>query len=96
MAAAIPMMARAAMIGTAVKSEKTLIMTSAAVMLASLGGVITHSYTADHIKRSSCDMSNDKKLQDAYKWAWSSALISTGVMVATGLIVGVVIFKKAK
>lgn len=77
-----------------VKDRKTLAIASTVVMLASFAGMVTSAYTADHIKRSSCDMSKDDKLQKAYKWAWSSAVLAAGVTVAAGVVFAATALKK--
>lgn len=64
-----------------IKSSPTLTGTTVAVMAIAFAGMVTSAYTADHIKRSNSDLSNDENLQKAYTWAWSTALI-TGVLAA--------------
>jgi hypothetical protein len=57
------------------KNKKTLVMSVGAILLLAFASMVMSSYTADHIKRSSCDMSKDTKLHDAYKWSTGAAVL---------------------
>ena len=67
-----------------VKSRGMLTASIGVVLLLAFAGMVTAAYTADHIKRSSCDMTKDEMLTSAYKWSVGSAVISALVAVAMG------------
>jgi hypothetical protein len=89
-----PALLVAKQMATNARERKTLAVASTVVLLASFAGMVTSSYTADHIKRSSCDMTKDEKLQKAYTWAWSSAVLAAGVTVAAGVVFAATVLKK--
>lgn len=68
------------------KKHSHLTLAVSVVLLAAFGGMVTAAYTADHIKKSSCDMTKDAKLKDAYKWSTSSAVLSGVVTLAMALV----------
>jgi len=76
-----------------IKSSPMSLSVSVAVMVVAFAGMVTSAYTADHIKKSSCDMTKDANLKSAYKWAWSTAVI-TGVLSAG--MVGIVAWRVMK
>lgn len=80
------------------KSRKELIMSVGVVLALAFAGIVSCAYTADHIKKSKCDMSADPSLTTAYHWATGSAVLSTVLMLAmAGVLVKVGFFggKKA-
>jgi hypothetical protein len=67
---------------------------TAGVFLGSFGVMVTSAYTADHIKRSSCDMKQDQRLTNAYNWATGTALISgTAAIFSVGSLIYMIMKK---
>ena len=89
-AAAMMMAGRAAV---NLKQRKTIAIGAGIVLAASFVGMVTSAYTADHVKRSSCE-STDANLQKAYKWSWVSATVAAGSAVAAGAVLAAVMLKK--
>lgn len=50
----------------------------AAVCALTFAGMVSAAYTADHIKRSTCPMTDDK-VKNAYKWSWVTAVLAGSV-----------------
>lgn len=77
-----------------IKRSPVLMTTTIAVMAIAFAGMVTSAYTADHIKRSNCDVSKDPTLKSAYTWAWSTAVM-TGILAAgmAGVVVWTVLKK---
>lgn len=78
-----------------IKRSPTLMGTTFAILIVAFAGMVTSAYTADHIKRSNCDLSKDSNLNSAYTWAWSTAVL-TGLLTAgmAGIIVWTALKKK--
>jgi hypothetical protein len=70
------------------KNSKQLVSTVLVVLVIAFAGIVSCSYTADHIKKSKCSMSTDASLNDAYKWATGSAVVSALLTLA---LVGVLV-----
>ena len=73
------------------KNKGSLIMSVSVVLLIAFVGMVMSGYTADHIKRSSCDMSKDSMLNSAYKWSvWAAVLqaVLTLAMISVFIKVG--------
>lgn len=64
------------------KSRGQLVAGVGLILLFAFASMVSSGYTADHIKRSGCDMSKDAKLKDAYSWSTGSAVASAVVVVA--------------
>jgi sensor histidine kinase regulating citrate/malate metabolism len=64
------------------------------IMVVAFAGMVTSAYTANNIKRSTCDL-NEAHIKTAYKWAWTTAVI-TGFLSAgvAGLLVYTAMKKK--
>lgn len=58
-----------------VSANKSMMIGSAVVLAGAFAAMVTSAYTADHIQKSSCDRKKDAKLENAYKWSWSTAVI---------------------
>ena len=78
------------------KNKSHLTLSVGIIFLAAFSGMVTAAYTADHIKKSACDMTKDAKLKDAYKWATGSAVLSGLVTLTMGLVLFKVAYYKNK
>lgn len=76
-----------------IKNRKNAAMGAGIVLAASFAGMVSSAYTADHIKRSGCNMDTDKTMKEAYRSAWISALISAGSIVVSGSILAALALK---
>lgn len=74
--------------------NKTAYRLSGVVMIASIIGMITSTYTAYHIQKSTCDRSKDSRLESAYTWSWCTAVLCALIMVGTVGGWGYTTFKK--
>lgn len=77
------------------KSRKELVMSVGVILALAFAGIVTSAYTADHIKKSKCNMSTDTSLTSAYHWSSWSAVLSTLLMLSmAGVLVKVGFFGK--
>ena len=67
---------------TNLKSRKELVISIVFVLAMAFASLVTSSYTADHMKKSKCDMKSDASFKSAYNWATGSAIIGTLLFLA--------------
>jgi hypothetical protein len=72
-------------------SNRTMVASTVIVAILTFVTMVTSAYSADHIRKSNCDMGKDGSLKSAYDWSMRTAVISgiaTAGMIIMLILVG--------